>query len=375
MNNKTKKILTEYEADYSTIQAFTKKLELLVREILDDQGIMVHSVNGRTKDKESLTKKIENSPNGHYEKLNDITDLCGVRIITYFSDDVDQAANAISKEFTVDNNFSVDKRNQHDSDAFGYMSVHYIVSLSEGRSNLSEYKKFKKIRAEIQIRSVLQHAWAEIEHDLGYKTEREIPKHLRRKFSRLASLLELGDEEFINIRENLKNYQEKVEEKLTNEPEQVELNKLSLLSFIQSTTITELDKEIAKACNYSISTNTDSQAISNTSIERHLKRLQYFGFETIAEVKSKLTASKTDIIKFSKSWIKGLSKRNTNRNGELVFPQAISLYYLALYTLYLTGDMNFYYEYWENVAGYPDEEAERNVTLMMDVYTSNLPKN
>ena len=64
------------------------------------------------------------------------------------------------------------------------------------RMVLRENKAFEGLKCEIQIRSVLQHAWAEIEHDLGYKSELTIPKEVRRSFSRLAGLLELGDKEF-----------------------------------------------------------------------------------------------------------------------------------------------------------------------------------
>lgn len=368
MNSKIKNILSKFEEDHSKIQTYTKKLQLLVEEILEAKGLMVHSVSGRTKEKESLKKKVENSADDHYKDLSDITDLCGVRIITYFSDDVDKAAEAIAQEFVIDNLSSVDKRNQHDSDAFGYMSVHYIVSLSEDRIKLSEYKKFKGIKAEIQIRSVLQHAWAEIEHDLGYKTENAIPKHLRRKFSRLASLLELGDEEFINIRENLKTYQEEVGTKLKNEPEEVELDKLSLLSFIPSKIITEIDVEIAKSCNYTLNKSQKNPTLSNAAIERHLQRLQYLDFKTIAEIKDKLNKSKKEIVEFAKDWIDIIDKREIEQEGSRMFPRAISLYYLALYTVYLTGDIKSYYQYWTHIAGHDDDHSQKNSNDMMEIY-------
>lgn len=80
-------------------------------------------------------------------------------------------------------------------DRFGYCSVHYVVEMSQKRLNLYEHQAYEGLKCEIQIRSVLQHAWAEIEHDLGYKSEIAIPKRIRRNFSRLAGLLEIADKE------------------------------------------------------------------------------------------------------------------------------------------------------------------------------------
>ena len=70
----------------------------------------------------------------------------------------------------------------------GYASVHYIASLKGSRTSSPEYSRFQNIKFEVQIRSILQHTWAEIEHDLQYKSQESLPRELRRKFARLAGL-------------------------------------------------------------------------------------------------------------------------------------------------------------------------------------------
>src|SRR5207249_2570243 len=75
-------------------------------------------------------------------------------------------------------------------------SVHYSVRLSDNRSGLPEYARFAELVAEIQVRTIMQHAWAEIEHDIQYKAVETIPSRIRRRFMDLAGLLEIADREF-----------------------------------------------------------------------------------------------------------------------------------------------------------------------------------
>lgn len=83
-----------------------------------------------------------------------------MRIIIYFLSDIDKVAKLIEDEFHIDEANNVDKRKQVEADQFGYMSLHYIVSLLEERLKLGENKKFAGLKAEIQIRTILQHTWA-----------------------------------------------------------------------------------------------------------------------------------------------------------------------------------------------------------------------
>lgn len=94
----------------------------------------------------------------------------------------------------------MDKGNLLSENEFGYRSVHYVVSLSEQRTNLPEWRNLANLKFEIQIRTVLQHAWASISHTLQYKHENDVPTTLKRQLFRLAGLFEIADEEFVNIK-------------------------------------------------------------------------------------------------------------------------------------------------------------------------------
>lgn len=83
-----------------------------------------------------------------------------------------------------------------DEERLGYQSIHYLVRLASNRAALAEYSPFAHDIIEIQVRTILQHAWAEIEHDIQYKSVEALPSDIRRRFMALAGMLEIGDREF-----------------------------------------------------------------------------------------------------------------------------------------------------------------------------------
>lgn len=77
-----------------------------------------------------------------------------------------------------------------------YQSIHYLVKLTPQRARLPEYAPFADSITEIQVRTILQHAWAEIEHDIQYKSASVIPVEIRSRFMSLSGMFEVADREF-----------------------------------------------------------------------------------------------------------------------------------------------------------------------------------
>ncbi|KZN44832.1 GTP pyrophosphokinase [Pseudoalteromonas luteoviolacea] len=283
------KLIDDYENNEENFTHFSSSIHSLINALLNSSSIKTHSVSSRVKDRNSLQKKIEKK--GKYTSLTEITDIVGVRIITHYSDEVDQIADLIEKEFTIDAKNSIDKRASLDPDRFGYLSLHYVASLSSSRSKLKEYKKFSTMKFEIQIRSILQHTWAEIEHDIGYKSKIEIPKPVRRKFSQLAGLLELADDQFIQIRNELTNYENDVQETIQKTPEDVSIDAISLFNYVENSDfLKKLEQEISKAIGV--------QFISPTKdfLSEFTKYCDFFKIETIYQLNEKLSNHKKNII-------------------------------------------------------------------------------
>lgn len=284
--------MKEYDQRCKTFEAFTEELKKLIDNLLKESGIRVLSVESRTKNIESLKKTLAKKEK-KVAVLNDIPDISGLRIITFFADDVDSVADIIETEFDIDQENSVDKRLMLDPDRFGYLSLHYVVRLSASRLKLTEYRRFKNCHAEVQIRSVLQHAWDEIEHDLGYKSELAVPREVRRRFSRLAGLLETADDEFMRIRDELSEYEEKVPERIARAPEFVTIDAASLSSFIEtSTLLQEVDTKILSIV-----------ALKGSGVEANLEillyELHFNGITTISGLDSALRTEQKTLPKFA----------------------------------------------------------------------------
>ena len=163
--------------------------------------------------------------------------MVGVRIICHYVEDIDVVADMISQEFRVDPVLSVDKRTALAPDQFGYLSSHYIVTLGTSRRRLPEWKMFACINAEIQIRTILQHAWAAINHKLTYKTSQDVPSEVMRETFRLSALLELADQEFARLRDRIAAVRASYDKSIEEGHLDLELNRDSFDQFIASTDI------------------------------------------------------------------------------------------------------------------------------------------
>jgi putative GTP pyrophosphokinase len=333
--------LDEYDARVDLYESFAKKIEHLVEGILQKTGIQAHSVASRVKDSESLRGKLR-KPGNRYRTLGDITDIVGVRIITYFADDVDKLAKYIEQEFDVDRKNSTDRRTALDPYRFGYLSLHHVVSFRPDRARLLEYRQYAGLRAEIQTRSILQHAWAEIEHDLGYKTREAVPRDIRRRFSRIAGLLEIADQEFQSIRGELNEYERSVPEKIDKAPQRVDIDKVSLSVFIsENPTVTELDNAIASFNNLAIIELKEKAAFAGLYtgfIERQIVKLKMLGVATIQDLEMRLRKHRATILAFATKVLE--LEREKGPVGDA--PQGMGIYYLTqgisiYYLTYLLG--------------------------------------
>ncbi|MBF4765726.1 GTP pyrophosphokinase [Nocardioides islandensis] len=194
-----------YAALRPALQEATEGFLELLTSVLDDAGINYLSVTGRTKTVVSFAAKALREVDGEPEyadPLEEITDQIGLRVITYLGDDVRAAVDLLSDQFEV-----LDDRDLGQETAekghWGYASRHLVIT--PAGTPEPPHENLAGRRASVQVRTVLQHAWAEFEHDIRYKgtVPLEHSADLDRRFTLAAGLLELADREFSAIRDRL----------------------------------------------------------------------------------------------------------------------------------------------------------------------------
>ncbi|NPC97226.1 DUF429 domain-containing protein [Nocardioides sp. zg-DK7169] len=197
----------------------------LVTRVLDEAGINYLTVTGRTKSVASFAEKATRTRDGELlypDPLRDITDQVGVRVVTYVHSDVAAVADLLASQVTV-----LDDRDMGSETAaegrFGYASRHLLVELDPARLEEQDLAPLHVRVAQIQIRTVLQHAWAEFEHDIRYKgtIPEEHARDFDRRFTLAAGLLELADQEFSTIRDRLRgSSQDPTPDRVGHEPDE-----------------------------------------------------------------------------------------------------------------------------------------------------------
>lgn len=258
-------ILEEYREALPVFERMQADVTRMLHEALASNGLMVTAVDSRIKTEQSLAGKLE-LKGTKYATLSDITDILGARIITFYTDDVDRIAAIAEKLFDIDWDNSVDKRRLHQLDSFGYNSLHYICRIPG-----YEY------RFELQLRTTLQHAWAAINHDTGYKSGVEIPREYMRRMNRLAGMLEMVDDEFSRIRIEISDYRRRVQQLVQNgKLDDVMLDGDTFNSYMTAKPFDNLNKRIAAL---------NQAEIQEVSLIRYLRVLKELGCNTLGDVR------------------------------------------------------------------------------------------
>lgn len=260
---------------YLAKRSHYERLSVVAKNILEEavarKGMKVHSIQARAKDPSSFAAKAakpnksDPSKPRYADPLKYITDLAAISVITFFVNTITDIGQLISSEFHV-----LEKLDKSEAllaeERFGCSSVHYLVRLSVDRLKLPEYETYADTTLEIQVRTVLQHAWAEIEHDIKYKSTSVIPTDIRRRFISLAGLLEVADREFQSVQDEDRRLRDQARENIKEGTiDEVEITPDALKTFLSK------------------SFGTD-QRISWRSYDHMARVLRKCGFKTLRQV-------------------------------------------------------------------------------------------
>ena len=275
MDLHTQILLEQYDSLLPVLERLCDVVKKQLETILQANDIEVTTVKARVKTRESLAGKLA-LKGGKYLDVTDITDLVGARIITYYTDDVDRIAALAERYFEIDWDNSVDKRKLHNTDSFGYNSLHYICRLPKSLFSAPECPQLNEIRFELQLRTTLQHAWASMNHDIDYKSGVPIPKEYERQINRLAGMLELADDAFSRIRIEINDYRRRVQQLVQNgQPDEIKLDAGTFSCYLQAKPFERLNQRIAAL---------NQAEIQDVPLDEYLQALTSLGCETLGDV-------------------------------------------------------------------------------------------
>lgn len=190
-------VSADYMVNYGIANEFKKSLVDQIERVLMESDITLGvPIESRVKDLDSLMEKLERKEID-IEKVSDLDDLIGLRVILLFKRDLDLVTKCLKETFIILH--EEDKLDVLEEDKFGYQSRHYIIKVPDEWLKLPTYSKFGEFKAEIQVRTLAQHIWAAASHKLQYKHEKSVPPQLRRAINRASAVLEVIDLEFERI--------------------------------------------------------------------------------------------------------------------------------------------------------------------------------
>ncbi|OCR15578.1 GTP pyrophosphokinase [Helicobacter pullorum] len=211
-------IVKKYEKSFEIYESFETILKNYIQGLLDkaiQEGKLDKEsveIKSRTKEIESFKGKISRDDKKlkYKDPLSEITDLVGIKIMLTSLKDENIVYELLKLEMkdNIDKENSVDKTEDIKKERkFGYLGRHLVVFYDENMFELGKHlinkeihpSHFKGLRAEIQIKTLLQHVWAEVEHKARYKAGEELSNDKKRYFDRLAALIEVADDLFKDL--------------------------------------------------------------------------------------------------------------------------------------------------------------------------------
>jgi len=268
-------LMEQYRERTAVYERLSHLADETLRNALDAQHVKVTAMEHRIKTESSLAGKLE-LKGAKYHTLDDVTDIVGMRVVTFYSADVDKVAAIVNEVFQVDWNNSVDKRKLHRLDSFGYNSLHYICKLPKSVVDDPDMPLLNELRFEIQMRTALQHVWSTLDHDTAYKGNVKIPNEYRRQFNRLAGMLELIDEEFSRLRNTLTDYsRQMLALEASGRLDEVYLNVDTFRRYLEAQPFARLNQRIAAI---------NQAELYPAPMMPYFRVLQKLGFETLGDV-------------------------------------------------------------------------------------------
>jgi ppGpp synthetase/RelA/SpoT-type nucleotidyltranferase len=311
LSKSSREFLKSYEVIYPDAVKAAAIARELVSQALNQTGVFIHTVSARAKSLESMRGKLRRK--SYSNPAKQMTDIVGVRVITYYRDAVDPVVRMLKQAFEIDGKLSTDKRLALGLRDFGYRSVHLIARVKQANARNNSF--LRDFQFEIQVRSILEHAWAEIEHEIVYKSGVRLEDEALRRFAALAGSLEIFDGEFLALREQrnelIENYVARYKSKLD---QHKPFDVARLLAFLET--------KFPDGRSWRTATSDGSPFASGLEVSC-VEALRAAGLVTAASLKTTLTTSKFRSATKSFASLSGISPAQVSHLAIIVLAVAV----------------------------------------------------
>ncbi|NHK27507.1 RelA/SpoT domain-containing protein [Parvularcula flava] len=262
-----KSVKEQIDSSFVSFGRLKAGVHSMVETLLQTNSINYLSVHSRLKTKDAILEKISRKeyPNG----FAGVSDVVGIRVIVFFNRQVNEAIKLLRNAFEVVEDETSDRGRDLGKDKIGYRSFHLVCRLGSSRGGLPEYSGLDQLKFEIQVRTVLQHAWAELAHDTSYKFSAELPSEIERKLNLYSGLLEVADNGLEEIAVQISQYEEEINNAKTQD---------FSVQNIDSITFSRALREAKMTYGFELSSTSDDQKI--------ITELNRFGVEDVGELEA-----------------------------------------------------------------------------------------
>lgn len=197
-------VLTNFNAIKADLNSWGKEVDETLMNILNDSFVSQYKVKiapkFRMKDDKSYLSKALWRKKSYTNPILDIEDKIGTRIVMLTTKDVIDSSKVLSSYngWTIKLTKDMNQIIEENPELFSYQSIHFVVSPLDSRKG-DFTTAVENLTCEIQIRTLLQHSYAEVSHDSTYKGPYKNDSGIIRHLSKSMALMEATDDYFCNI--------------------------------------------------------------------------------------------------------------------------------------------------------------------------------
>jgi ppGpp synthetase/RelA/SpoT-type nucleotidyltranferase len=233
-----------YDEVGPTYRALVDKLSSLLEELMDAEDVDYEWTSNWVLGRGHLEDRLYRAARAEEpieDPFRDLPDFAAVTVIVSETSDIDAVADLVERELDVDHeaSFSADEaERRRDDDSqdppLGYEGVRYATQITSGRAQLTEWRPYAGLRAQVHVQTILEDAWERLDRNLPYYDGASYPPTARLDLGDFQGLIAAADRQYEQVLESLEDEHARYVELIERGELGVELNGESVVAYLQS---------------------------------------------------------------------------------------------------------------------------------------------